>query len=223
MCFFIGLSYIPNNNRSLSQSQQHNEGRRILSLLEKQAGTSLAAISIEPSGRPYFTDHHADFSISHSQSMIAVSTSTAINPKNGLPFRTGIDVQHINPKTPYHSIIKRYFSPDERNYINSTQADFEAIRRFFQIWTLKECFIKLNSLSISNIKDTPSFIIQGTDSSFTIPNQFFHHDLTFFLYEYGNKPEVYMLAVAIEASKDKRPEPIWFSTNTVPYFKHISE
>lgn len=54
-------------------------------------------------------------------------------------------------------LASRYFHPAESSFILSTQTDTETIRRFFQIWTAKEAYVKYTGTGID-----------GTFSSFAV-------------------------------------------------------
>ena len=73
------------------------------------------------------------FNLSHSKDMIliAVTGGTAV----------GIDVEHVRRVPDAPQIVNRFFSADERRFLNSLPpADFK--EGFFDCWTSKEAFIK---------------------------------------------------------------------------------
>lgn len=85
-------------------------------------------------GKPFFSDLKIKFSISHSGNLwICVFSDENV----------GIDIQeikNINTK----KIAKRYFSEEEYLYI-----DKNGLNSFFQIWTMKEAFVKYIGEGIS--------------------------------------------------------------------------
>jgi 4'-phosphopantetheinyl transferase len=102
----------------------------------------------EKYGKPYIKDHQ-DFcyNISHTRNAIVVCVSD--NP-------VGVDIESIRKAD--MRIAKRFFTNDELIYI--TQSETDKDRRFFEIWTKKEAYIKyigrglsmpLNSFDVLNI------------------------------------------------------------------------
>ncbi len=99
-------------------------------------------------GKPYTDSAPVHFSISHSKN-IAVC---AISDKP-----VGIDIEFV--KDVNLNIAKRLFAPDELQYV------FEkwdlSKRRFFEIWTRKEAYVKLIGKGISYF---PNFSVMGNNS-----------------------------------------------------------
>ena len=162
---FIGLSCLQINQSKKAErnSALSAEARRILSIL---ADCPTDAITKDKNGRPFFQNGNADFSISHSGSIAAVSLIHEANPHRSpsgqmfpsAKFRTGCDIQLIRPRKNLRNIAEENFYAAENDYIflqNETQ--FECAR-FYQIWTLKECYIKLRGLSVFDMLKAPSFI-----------------------------------------------------------------
>ena len=203
MSYYIGLSILSNNPAD-RQKLLSAEARRMLSRLE---GCPLSEddIATEEQGRPFFPDRQADFSISHSGALAAVSLVRGGNP------RTGCDVERVRPRAGIKGIAEEFFSVHERDYV-FCQDRFDETR-FFQIWTLKECFLKLKGLSISDISGVPPFIRgegpgRGHFAFYTDGSS----PLSFDLYELSDDSgERYMLAAAIEGPRPERPEIRWFS------------
>jgi phosphopantetheinyl transferase len=180
------------------------EARRILSLCE---GRSIAQddITRDGAGRPYFAGRDTDFSISHSGSLAAVSM---VEGKN---LRTGCDVELVRPRSMAKEIAEEFFSASERDYIESLGRFDET--RFYQIWTLKECFLKLRGLSVFDMTNAPSFISGEGQFAFgaavTSPIQFSLYELT------GGEGECYVLSTALEGMKIEQPEIRWFSKDSL--------
>ena len=214
--FFLGLSLLPITASSGVYKAQHDEGLRVLSLLD---GGRSTAIEKEPSGRPRFADAHADFSISHSRRMVAVSYS---------PGRTGCDIQYAHPKKTYDGITRHLLYPEELRYIEEASGARERSLRFCRLWALKECFLKANGLSVFAMKKSPAFLPGGEDTALSAAGKkispsrqtagdFPYPRLTFYLYEFGGD-ERYVLAVAREETGafQEAPELVWFSEETLP-------
>ncbi|MDR3336786.1 MAG: 4'-phosphopantetheinyl transferase superfamily protein [Treponema sp.] len=185
------------------------EARRILALLDRNGsggkGLRLRDTGTEPGGRPFFTDYHADFNISHSRNMAAVAWSAAINPSTALPFRTGCDIQYMGPGKNKNALAREYFSPEESAFITGASDppvsgdpvySREQKERFYQIWVLKECYLKAKGLSVLDIKKAPSFAAPSGFQRF-IETPFF-----FYLYELGDEIHGrFMLAAACETER----------------------
>jgi hypothetical protein len=212
--FFVGLSVVAGGGHA-PHAALHNEGRRILALLDAQKPKRGAdgRIQIAASGRPYFADGHADFSVSHSRKAAAVSYLSA---SSSGPLRTGCDIQYAPPSRRYDNIGARFFDPRERRYIAAAETTAGQSLRFCHIWALKEAFLKLYGLSVAEIAKTPVFSLPDWKPEVQGPR--------FFLYELGGRTaERYVLAVAAEIPAEfsretpeirpamKEPELFWFS------------
>jgi len=211
MPFYIGLSCMSSTLFSTADRRRESsaEGRRILSLLDEQImGKTISDqfFSYEPGGRPYFTDHHADFSISHSRNMAAVAFFPSLERT---PCRIGCDIQYVDPHKSCVEISRRFFHASEQAYIE--QEGEERIRNFYRIWVLKEAWLKLHGFSVFEIAKTPAFSIGGKHKN----NPFF------FLYELSSPStqELYMLAAACQQDffpgEETEPEFRWFSGTTL--------
>ena len=203
--YYLGLSLLSNKR------QKSAEGRRILSLLELSLdGRPLEEndiikennIIIEENGRPYFSDRHSDFNISHSGNMTAVSLVRGEN------LRTGCDVQLLRPRSNIRGIAEGFFSAAEREYIFSSQKTQNETEKFFRIWVLKECYLKLRGLSVFDMQKAPSFIGEAGRFAF---NSAVSSPLSFYLYELAGPGKRYMLASAAEGALETQPGIRWFS------------
>jgi len=194
MSYYLNLSLLSNKQDNPHGTERQKnvsaEARRILSLCENRPITN-EDIAREAGGRPFFPDSDTDFSISHSGALAAVSL---VRGKN---LRTGCDVELVRPRANAQAIAQEFFTAPERDYIGFG-SDFD-LTRFYQIWTLKECFLKLRGLSVFDINSAPSFISNASPLSFNL------YELT------GNTGERYILATAIEGTDIEQPEIRWFS------------
>ena len=87
-------------------------------------------------GKPYLSNaENYNFSLSHSGKCVAFAESD---------FPVGIDVEQV--KDFDSDIAKRYFSENERKYIENS-SDFN--RAFAEIWTSKESYIKMTGDGLS--------------------------------------------------------------------------
>jgi len=191
----MGLSVLSTGQRQGLSA----EAKRILSQFE---GRPLAEndIAKEEQGRPFLTGKQdVDFNIAHSGSLAAVSYVI------GESIRTGCDVERIRPRARIREIAEDFFTAPEKNYIFSREKFDEA--RFYAIWTLKECFLKLRGLSVFDMAACPSFI--GAQGRFVFDAKV-SSPLSFCLYELSGN-ERYMLAAALEGAEAVQPELRWFS------------
>jgi phosphopantetheinyl transferase len=219
--FYIGLSCLSNNDNPAGSANRaangglgralHAEGRRILALLDAEGpgrAREPAVIAVESGGRPFFTDRHADFNISHSRYVAAVTWSEEINPANGLPFRSGCDIQYVSPGKSRELVAQKYYSPGENNYIDAAAGAAERIERFYRIWVLKESYLKAKGLSVLDMRDSPSFAgREGLAEASSLP-------FSFFLYELGSAAGRCLLAVCRESPTPNAaplPEIRWYS------------
>ena len=207
MSFLIGLSILSNtgaiHKRSLS-----GEAVRILSLLEGIPIDENSMVKGEQ-GRPFLPGREIDFNIAHSGNLTAVSLVKGGN------LRTGCDLERIRMRPRAQEIAEEYFSVSERNYLFSRGALDET--RFYEIWTLKECFLKLRGLSVFDMAAAPSFISDGGPGK----EKFIYgaaapREISFWLYELSEgEGERYMLAAAVEGAQQAQPDIRWFSQSSL--------
>ena len=206
MSFYLGLSILSNVNRHKRTYRQKLLSVEAKHMVSQLSGRPLAEheIAREEQGRPFFPDYKADFSISHSWDLAAVSLVTGGN------LRTGCDVELVRPRKSAKEISEKYFSANERDYIFSPRR-FE-LAKFYEIWTLKECFLKLRGLSVFDMATVPSFISRG---DFALDADVFPQ-LSFYRYELAGAGEKrYILASVVEGTGGVQPEVRWFSRNSL--------
>ncbi|MDR0722622.1 MAG: 4'-phosphopantetheinyl transferase superfamily protein [Treponema sp.] len=225
---YIGISLLSNKEKD----SLHKEGRRILGLLAQEPGAYEPIdhlITREPGGKPYFIDRRGDFNISHAGRMVAVTYTQERSTLRGLPLRTGCDIEYLYPRGNLEAIASRFFSSEEQAYITEGTRELERLTRFYQLWVLKECFLKTLGLGVNRIKHTPSFIHGNTLEKELTYQEFgstcnSECTLTLYLYELGNLPEEpYILALAQERnpgrtflSEGTAPHVYWFSQESLP-------
>ncbi|MDR1302542.1 MAG: 4'-phosphopantetheinyl transferase superfamily protein [Treponema sp.] len=203
----------------------HREGRRILRLLTQEPVDHL--IAQEPGGRPYFVDHRGDFNISHTGRTVAVTYTQARSTLRGVPLRTGCDIEHLHPRRNLETIASRFFTREEHTYITGGTSERVRTTRFYQLWVVKECFLKTLGLGLGFIHHTPNFIQGNTlghrltcqDPGSTCTSEL---ALSLYLYALGDFPEEqYLLALAQERNpRNLEPFPPeltvrWFSQESL--------
>jgi len=213
MSYYLNLSVLSNNHNYLQKAEHKKrlsaEARRILSQYENRPLTN-EDIAREKSGRPFLPGADTDFSISHSGALAAVSLV------RGKGQRTGCDVELVRPREKAREIAEDFFTAPEREYIESG-GNFD-LARFYQIWTLKECFLKLKGLSVFDMSGAPSFIsrVEPAVSSSYILDFSDASPVLFNLYELtGNAGERYILATVIAGTEAEQPEIRWFSQDSL--------
>jgi 4'-phosphopantetheinyl transferase len=120
------------------------------SLIGRHLGLANSEMDIRrtPYGKPYLQGHpEFQFNLSHSGRWV----SCALHREE-----VGVDVQQIQPTD--LEVARRYFSSAERRAIEG-QRGVAALRRFYEIWTLKESYIKARGLGLSLSLD--SFDVTG--------------------------------------------------------------
>lgn len=100
--------------------------RSILGRLLQQAPEDLL-LTESDLGKPHLANHELHFSVSHSQDWIMLAFAQS---------PLGVDVQHKKTLPHMQLLAKRFFSADEQAYMGDHHD------RFFQIWTLKEAYLK---------------------------------------------------------------------------------
>lgn len=93
-------------------------------------------------GKPYLKNKGIFFNSSNKKNI----SSTIISV---LP--VGIDIEIINYSTKIDKISKRFFSKNEYDYIFSEKSSKLQYEKFYEIWTKKEAYIKLNSGRVTDI------------------------------------------------------------------------
>ena len=188
--FYIGLSWIPSvHPRTGLREKQSAEARRILSFLDnnnysENNYSSNNYFTHKTGGRPFFSDKHADFSISHSKNMAAVSLVSS-------GARTGCDIQYVHPRKSYMEISRRFFHISEQAYVEN--GGINQLVNFYRIWVLKESWLKLNGFSVFKMSGAPVFIIgtAGTETDAAGQPEFFLYELFS-----PQQNQLYMLAIA---------------------------
>ena len=111
-------------------------------------------------GKPYIKNFQSFyFNVSHTRNAIAVAVSD---------MEVGVDIEVV--RRDEHDIAERFFTASEFNYIYNGNIGKE--KRFFEIWTKKEAYIKyvgkgltipLNSFSVVNGKPDLEFFVTEID------------------------------------------------------------
>lgn len=80
------------------------------------------------------------FNISHSAERIMMAVANEPD--------LGVDIECIQPMKKYESIVECFFTQRERSWIYQAPV-WEQVRRFYQLWTLKEAYVKGMGLGLA--------------------------------------------------------------------------
>jgi len=106
-----------------------------------------------PHGKPAPADGHSrlSFNLSHARGLVACAVTAGAD--------VGIDVEAVTRAIDWRAIASRYFSPAEAEAIDRVDSAGQAIR-FFELWTLKEAFIKALGVGLSQPLKTMTFSVE---------------------------------------------------------------
>lgn len=106
----------------------------LMSVLKKEFEIECFSFKYNKNGKPYLPDEKICFNVSHCNQAVAVGVSTE---------KIGVDVECI--QKPRDSVLARFFSQEERGFINQS---IDPSLSFAKIWTEKEAKAKCLGLSI---------------------------------------------------------------------------
>lgn len=116
-------------------------------LLRYVLGTDDYTVEKTPAGKPFVPGkENFHYNLSHSGRWVVIAFGRR---------EVGVDVETLRPDTDIENIARRFFAPDERNYVFEDQENQRI--RFFEIWTGKESYLKYLGLGL--MKDLASFSI----------------------------------------------------------------
>lgn len=92
------------------------------------------------------------FNVSHCEGMIALAV---VQDKD-----IGVDVEFLPRKTAIDALAQRYFSPQEYRELDDLEGQ-KRRERFFDLWTLKESYVKACGLGLSISLEEFSFRFEG--------------------------------------------------------------
>lgn len=105
-------------------------------------------------GKPYLDSKDIHFNLSHSGEWVVFAFSD---------HDTGIDIEKIRPVN--YRIAERFFSSGENNILRLLNKD-EKLNYFFDLWTLKESYLKMLGTGLT--KSLGSFTILETEQGFRL-------------------------------------------------------
>ncbi|MGJ8662761.1 MAG: 4'-phosphopantetheinyl transferase family protein [Marinicella sp.] len=151
----IWLNNNPFNNKT--EAKPHSDAI-LQQLLQNSLNTS-ATINIfkNPNGKPYV---HEDIFFSHANSRYLHAYVISKDHE------VGVDVELINTKKDVMKLASRYYHADEVNYLSEFQLT-QQITEFYQLWTRKEAWCKLEGgnlwsyLARPVLPDSPLKTLEG--------------------------------------------------------------
>ena len=163
---------------------QHEKGLELLSIMEDELLGKHPDRIKTPAGRPEYADCKVDFNISHAGNLVICAMADG---------KTGCDIERADRKVSL-SIAEKFFHPEEKAFLESSDNPEEKKKRFMMLWVLKEAHIKLLGTTIGAVRDTPSFAITGDKILCQADNGIYYS-----LYEGGG----YVMAAAFKRKEDR--------------------
>jgi 4'-phosphopantetheinyl transferase len=126
-------------------------------ILSKYLGLNPSQLqfSYSPLGKPALTSNENTkricFNLSHSNEMALCAVT--------LNRSVGIDLEHIRPNFELESLAKKIFSPKENKMLNFLPVS-EKQNLFFNLWTLKEAYLKATGEGIGGLSYIEFLILQ---------------------------------------------------------------
>lgn len=146
-----------------------------------------------PVGKPYLPEHpEIHFNLSHSGNVAMAVFSDR---------EAGCDVEQI--KKSVKRVADRFFCEPERQFLAEADSEEEESRRFFQIWTLKESYLKVTGEGTHFPLDR--FCIYRNPLRIQVDGR----PAACSLYEY--ELPGYRAAVCLEGEKPERNQDVFFS------------
>jgi 4'-phosphopantetheinyl transferase len=140
------------------------------------------------------TSRPLSFNLSHTHGFVACVVAPGID--------VGVDVESVDRKIEVDDIAERYFAGIEIDALHALRGT-ERVERFFELWTLKEAYLKAVGIGLSHALDPVSFVLRNGEIVFTPPPVGHPEDWQFALF--APTPR-YRLAVA--ARRSGRPHAV---------------
>ncbi len=135
------------------------------------------------------------FNISHCEKLIAIAICKVGN--------IGVDVEYVDRDDKVLDVAKSYFSPKEVKCLSRLPRN-KKVERFFDLWTLKEAYIKACGMGLSIPLDHFSFDIDGKNISIEfVPERNDNPGLWQFWQETPGTQHKLSLAIKNERAEDR--------------------
>lgn len=142
-----------------TKKTQTEDGLKLaIKALSEFTGRRKESIIIEKNylGKPVLASGEAYFNISHSFERVVCAVSDK---------PVGVDIEKIRPFS--RGVINRFFNDSESEYVERAKSEDEARKRFYELWTLKESYVKMTGEGLKGLKKISLTIKNGSVSSDT--------------------------------------------------------
>lgn len=126
--------------------RQSLAGELLLRQLLQREGIDAAVVRL-PSGQPALDGSDQYVSISHCGDRLVCAVSSV---------PVGIDIEAIRPIRP--GMVEKVCNPAEQQYV--LQDEENMLLRFFEIWTAKEAWFKMNGTGITNLQSVDTLSLE---------------------------------------------------------------
>lgn len=113
---------------------------------------------VDKFGKPYFENSKVKFNISHSGCFVIAAVSES---------EIGVDVQRIEKSQ--NRIAEKNFLKSECDYINEVEDENVRKQRFYEIWTVKEAYLKQKGIGLR--KPLNSFQVEINEGNPMVVNE----------------------------------------------------
>lgn len=130
------LAAVPDKRRVVSAAARDFVRVRVAQLTGRRHDSLI--FSAGAHGKPYIEDSPVHFNLSHCGNVVIAAFSES---------EVGADIELIARGR--SAVVQKKFTQGERDYIAVAPSEKEANRRFYEIWTAKEAFLKLYGVGLS--------------------------------------------------------------------------
>jgi 4'-phosphopantetheinyl transferase len=126
--------------------------------LSSLIGSEPGALTFEADayGKPRLSaTAEVSFSLSHTNGLVACAVARGRE--------LGIDAEAIDRRIDVQGVANRYFNETEAGYIARGEGE-KRLERFFEVWTLKEAFLKATGRGMSQSLDSISFDLEENET-----------------------------------------------------------
>ena len=127
------------------------------------------------------------FNLSHTRGLVACAVTR--------DREVGVDVERLEPITEMSMLADRFFSPSEVASLRALRGA-EQVRRFYQLWTLKEAYVKARGLGLSLPVNQIAFTVDGDRTTVNL-NTVLDDDASSWLFARFSPTSRHQVAVAV--------------------------
>lgn len=125
-----------------------------------------------PRGKPSLTAAQwqqtgIDFNLSHSGDWLLIGV---VKAQSARPVLFGVDIERSRPKTDIYPILNHYFSPQEMSALLALKGESSQRQRFFDLWALKESYIKATGLGLAQSLKSFAFDLGQDSLNLSVPS-----------------------------------------------------